>query len=347
VCIASGSTTSFFDNAENGDANWTYAAPWDRNDGTASFSHAYYLQWRNTSTNGGYDSALGDVRWQFGPANSGLLVWYNNNFYSDNEVVYYVKKYPGFGAKGRMLVVDAHPEPYRDPYWVTAGYSNEAANLPHRSLMRDAPFSLDPSVSFHMSANYVVDTNTVFAGRPAVSTFSDSLGYYPGAEYVACSPDYLWYWIWCTRQWDASVVLPATRFYGINAPGYTASSVFCYYAERHNGDLWAYWCNSGIGYDGSAGNPGDVDGAYGWHVQILSQSPTQATLLVQNSMPEPMGAGAAVGFCFWVLVVRRRTVNARRIQAHCHLQEDLGGGSPARANQPAGDHTAAVFRSLC
>ena len=98
-----------------------------RNDGTQTFTHNYYLQWRNVNANGGYDSALGDSRWRFGPANTGLLVWYNNNFYTDNEIFNYLIDYPGFGPKGRMLVVDAHPEPYRDPYLVAYGYNNEAA----------------------------------------------------------------------------------------------------------------------------------------------------------------------------------------------------------------------------
>ncbi len=64
---------------------------------------------------GGYDSGLGDPRFRFGPTNTGLLVWYNNNFYSDNEIFNYLTDYPGFGPKGKMLVVDSHPEPYRYP----------------------------------------------------------------------------------------------------------------------------------------------------------------------------------------------------------------------------------------
>ena len=61
----------------------------NRNDGNEIFTHNYYLQFRNVTSSGGYDSALGDSRWRFGPANSGLLVWYNNNFYQDNEIVNY------------------------------------------------------------------------------------------------------------------------------------------------------------------------------------------------------------------------------------------------------------------
>ena len=179
VKVMAGADTLFADDAETGDANWTYAAPWQRVHGTQTFSQNYYLQWRNVSATGGYDSALGDPRWRFGPANTGLLVWYNNNFYTDNEISNYLTDFPGYGPKGRMLVVDAHPEPYRDPDWVAAGYNNEAANLPHRSPMRDAPFSMNDSVDFTVTPATGTYATTTFEGRPAVSAFHDALGLLP------------------------------------------------------------------------------------------------------------------------------------------------------------------------
>ena len=129
VTVAAGATTLFADDAESGDAKWTYAAPWQRSNGLQPFTHNFYLQWRNVSATGGYDSALGDSRWRYGPANTGLLVWYNNNYYSDNEVFNYLTDYFGFGPKGRMLVLDSHSDPYRDPELVAKGYANEGGNL--------------------------------------------------------------------------------------------------------------------------------------------------------------------------------------------------------------------------
>lgn len=285
---APGGLVLFSDNAESGDANWTYTAPWRRTDGYAYFTHNYYLQYRNTSANGGYDRALGDARWRFGPANTGLLVWYNNNRYTDNEVAYYLNDTPGFGPKGRMLVVDAHPEPYRDPYWVDFGYTNEGANVTSRSLMRDAPFSLWNSVAFTMQWSFVAASNQPFAGRPAVQVFDDSLGYYPGAEYVSRGPGYSPpRYIWLTKQWDASVVVPALAHYGINAPGYVGTNAFRFRATRTTGgQLSAYWYQYGLGYDGGSGNPGDYGAAYGVRVEILAQTPSNATVLVQG-VPEP------------------------------------------------------------
>jgi immune inhibitor A len=122
VKVVAGPTTLFADDAEGGDAKWTYAAPWQRSSGRQTFTHNFYLQWRNVSKTGGYDESLGDARWRFGPANTGLLVWYNNNFYNDNEIFNYLTDFPGYGPKGKMLVVDSHPEPYRYPDLVAQGY---------------------------------------------------------------------------------------------------------------------------------------------------------------------------------------------------------------------------------
>ncbi len=285
IAILDGSTPIFSDDAETDNSNWNYSAPWSRNDGVWRNSHNYYLQWRNTSATGGYDSCLGEARWRYGPANSGLLVWYNNNKYTDNEIFHYLTDSPGFGPKGRMLVVDAHPQPYRDPYWTGEGYENEGANVAHRSLMRDAPFSRNPCVDFTMPAGYVYDPATVFRGYPAAPRFSDFQTWYPGSEYVLRGPGYFPPpYLWLTRQWDASAVLPAAVDYGVRAPGYQGNQRFAFNGRRSGtGLLSVYSYPSGLGYNGSAGNPGDHGGHYGWNVEVLEQTDTVATVKIWNS----------------------------------------------------------------
>jgi immune inhibitor A len=270
----------FYDGAEAGDSNWTYEPNWQRSNGLQTFTHNFYLQWRNVSSTGGYDSALGDSRWRYGPANSGLVVWYNNNFYSDNEIFNYLTDWPAFGPKGMMLVVDSHPDPYRDPALVASGYNNEGGNLTSRMMMRDAPFSLNDTVDFTYNG-------VTYEGRPAVSAFHDSYTYYPGAEYVSRGPGYpsSTAYKWVTKQWDASVVLPAKDFYGIKAPGYTGDQQFRFFCSPYPGGLLScYYFPSGLGFDGSSGNPGDVMAQYGWHVQILSQTDKTATLKIWNAI---------------------------------------------------------------
>jgi immune inhibitor A len=241
VKVTAETTVLFEDDAEAGDAKWVYEAPGCAVTGPSRFTHNFYLQWRNVNENGGYDSALGESRWRFGPANTGLLVWYNNNFYTDNEIFHYLYDYPGFGPKGRMLVVDSHPEPYRDPDYVTS-YPNEGANIAHRGLMRDAPFTLQDTVPFTHTDPYRPGAKQhSYPGRPAVSEFHDSMGYYPGAESTRFAahtkrPG------WMTKQWDASVVVPSLEFYGIKAPGYTG--------EYRTFRLWLLDCITSGPYTG-------------------------------------------------------------------------------------------------
>jgi immune inhibitor A len=292
---AADGTVLFADGAESGDANWVYSGGWARNEGMQSFTHNYYLQWRNVNANGGYDSALGEKRWRFGPANTGLLVWYNNNFYSDNEVfVHAADRAFGFGPKGRMLVVDANPEPYRDPAMQRAGYDNEAGNVRSRGLMRDAPFTLRDSVGFTLRAPEVVDRAVYFAGRAAVSLFNDALGYYPGAEFAKRSPSQSAAWM--TRQWDASAVLPAQRPYGIKAPGYQANEVFRYdMVTLPDGRVASYGrLPDGLGYAGGTGNPGDANIQYGWRAELIAEAAdhTWATVRIHNVPPFRVSATA-------------------------------------------------------
>lgn len=281
IKVTSGVDTLFYDGAEAGPDNWEFADLFTINDGYKIFDQAYYLQWRNVGDNGGYDSGLGDPRFRYGPTNTGLLVWYNNGMYGDNEIMSYLTDYPSFGPKGQMLVVDAHGDPYRNPDLVAAGYPNEAANLVHRMLMRDAPFSLNDSVDFLYGGKK-------FTGRPLVDFFDDAFGYYPGAEFVDLGPYQSWAWL--TKQWDASAVIPATDYYTINAPGYNGMDPFrfgcsLYTSGPYAGYVGCYWYPSGIGYPGSTGNPSEFDAHYGWRVQVVDESVdgTTATVKIWNT----------------------------------------------------------------
>ena len=287
VAVRSNSGVIFSDNAEAGDAKWAYVAPWVRSNGTQSFTHNYYAQWRNTNANGGYDSSLGDSRWRYGPANTGLLMWYNNNFYSDNEIYNYLQDFPSFGPKGRMLVIDSNPDPYRDPNNL---FPNSIANLLSRSQMRDAPFTLQPTVGFTFTAANGIVTDTRFAGRPAVSTFNDARGYYPGLEYALRGPSPCANKYWFDKMWDASAVVPARTLYSTKATGaaYAGEGIRMRGAASPTGvcgSAWyGYWYPPFVDATNS-GNPGDVNGQYGWHVQVVQEAPdhTWATVRVWNT----------------------------------------------------------------
>jgi immune inhibitor A len=278
----------FVDNIEVGtsawdaetDTGWTHTAPWERSDGKMSFTHNFYLQWRNTDPESdNYDSALGEERWRFGPANSGLLVWYNNNFYKDNEIAHYLNDEFSFGPKGRMLVIDSHPDPYVNPYetpYAGGALGDEDVNLPTRGLMRDAPFSLLDTVDFTYTFPYQdYVTPTQYLGRPAMPNFHDSLGYYPGFD----GPWPAGYYN--TDDWDASATVPGKDSYSTKTPDRVdipaAGGVYYY-----RGAGW-YYANYSAPIAGGTGNPRDDNAQYGWHVEIMDQTDMTATVQVWNS----------------------------------------------------------------
>jgi immune inhibitor A len=280
IQILDGASVLFADDLESADLRWSLTAPWERSNGVRKFAQHYYLQWRNTSETGGFDRAVGDPEFRYGSVSGGLLVWYNNEFYSDNEVANHLYDVPSFGPKGRMLVVDAHPEPYRDPALVAKGYESEAANLTSRMAPRDAAFSLLDSPSFTYFDNF-------YEGRAAVSSFSDAKGYWAGAEHVSRGPGYdPPAWKWVTKQWDASVVTPSTKSYALLAPGYGPDDELRYRCSA-NPNVGTMSCtytgaNIGLGVTGGTGNPGDVDGHYGWNIAIVEQTAETALVRVWN-----------------------------------------------------------------
>jgi hypothetical protein len=298
VTVQAGAATLFADGAETGGTAWDYEAPWIVSDGSMPFTHNFYVQWRNTNANGGYDSALSAEGWRYSPANTGMVMWYNNNFYNTNDVfnvdsgLNVLNDYPSFGPKGRMLVIDAHPEPYRAPQIVAQGYNNEVANVFARSSMRDAPFTLQPTVNFTQTDSYSPYTSTVFTnqypGRPAASEFSDAFGYYPGGENVPGGPVGQTSPRWMTKQWDASVVIPSLQPYSVNAPGYVDGTRFrfdCEFGGVNNAQVLCYSYPAGLGYDGGNGNPSEVNGQYGWHVELIEEAADHswATVRIWNA----------------------------------------------------------------
>ena len=78
------------------------------------------------------------------------------------------------------------------------GYPNEASDLRTRLLMRDAPSSLlagqpytarpNPDMLASPQAGTWVKREVTYSASTPVSRFSDSQGYYPGAEEVSPWP---------------------------------------------------------------------------------------------------------------------------------------------------------------
>ena len=297
VVVRTPSQILLSDDAESGDANWTYTEGWTRLGKEAPYKQAYYLQWRNPTATGGFDAALGDG-YRFGPVPGGLLVWYYCERYTDNETTWYLFDPPSFGPKGMLLVVDAHPNPVRDPRTLAFGFENEGANLASRQQMRDATFSLYGAPDYSLSS-YYASLDMSLPGLPANPRFFDAWGYTAGIERTSRGPGYdPPRWEWISRQWDASVVLPSTQNYAPLAPGYPAGEGMRYNctANTTTGQLSCAELVKDRGFEkaGGGGNPGDVNGQYGWNVEILEQTETQATVRIWNDRNVPLPPRLAI-----------------------------------------------------
>ena len=128
--VTADGATAWSDDVESGDNGWTKVVAtqngtkgqgWIRTSGTLEFEQYYLAEWRNLS---GFDHGLRyayATRWlgpdgartvDFTPYNvPGMVLWYRDAAYSLNDEANHLGDPPSIGAKGTVLVVDAHPEP--------------------------------------------------------------------------------------------------------------------------------------------------------------------------------------------------------------------------------------------
>jgi immune inhibitor A len=231
--VTNDGATVWSDDVENGDDGWTAVTGtqagtkgggWKRTSGTLEFEQYYLAEWRNFS---GFDRGLRYAyaqRWagpdgasrtmDFTPYNApGMLLWYRDSAYSNNDIADHLTEAPSIGSKGTVLLVDAHPDP--DHYRGAAAAANPSLidALPGRQQANDAAFgpvgrypfqacfktNPDPAKYYEVACNR-------FGSRGAVRRFTDAIGWYPGYEYRpdlnAASPLLF-------RDVDASVVVPS------------------------------------------------------------------------------------------------------------------------------------------
>jgi immune inhibitor A len=261
VTISDGEEVLFFDDVE-ADGNWV-AEEWVRSDGYIAQPHYYLAEWRNAC---GFDAGL--VSGRYNIQDFGMLLWYRNLKYTSNEPFDHLPEGPAFGPKGACMLLDAHFEPWRSS---TSEYVNEAGNLSGRVQMRDAAFGLRDTQPFQIGERWRLgNANEEFGSRPAVSAFHDSLGYYPGLEYVQRGPgDERIQWF--SQDWDASVVVPATGHYGIAPPEYPEGEPLRFGGEPYpDGRSAWWWYPTGVGFGGTTGNPGEH--CYGVHIEVVEEA---------------------------------------------------------------------------
>jgi immune inhibitor A len=202
----------FYDDAESGDV-WTHMSeglnktkPWRIYSGTSLAEQSYLVEWRNsgegTGFNGvdekqafdtaGFDIGLNRMYWydefdalgniahvdRFSEHTPGMVIWRTDGRYNNNSGSSFLFDGPSWGNKGRVLMVDAHPDPF-----VVMDESRGSRLVTERRSSFDGSFGLSDRPPMELSSNLdrtPTDTLATIPGAAAQPIFRDRIGDNPG-----------------------------------------------------------------------------------------------------------------------------------------------------------------------
>jgi immune inhibitor A len=271
--VSGGGVETPVDDVESGANGWTATGGtwgatggpgWRTASGTIVQAHYYLAEWRNF--NGfdeglkyAYDTTYARDAWKVEKVKynaPGMLVWYRDTTYGGvNDLTANSTALPSYGSKGGLLIVDSHFDPLRRSGTAATKDPTTLKNISSRPQSSNAAFSLNPTYPFQECLEAEGEPYsqycTSFLAQPAVPTFTDAKGWYPGFELRGSSL--------FARDVDASVVLPSAG----NAP-YTTRIV------NPSGNLipGLFGFNLGFTILGT-GNPGDAGVAYGVTISVV------------------------------------------------------------------------------
>ncbi|MER7439864.1 immune inhibitor A domain-containing protein [Micromonospora avicenniae] len=270
--VTGGGATTWSDDVEGGANGWTATGGtfrdttgegWNIDSGTMVQAHYYLAEWRNfdgfdKGLKYAYDTVYSRDAWKVDRISynaPGMLVWYRDTALGDsNNVTAQISSLPSYGAKGGLLIVDSHFDPFRREGEAAVKDPSVTDNLPSRPQSSNAAFSLKPTYPFQecleAAGEPYSEYCTKFGAQPAVKGFTDAKGWYPGIE-VRGSNLY-------ARDNDASVVIPSKG----NVP-YTTRIV----NQDGTPATGLYGTDLGFTVLGT-GNPGDQDASYGVTITI-------------------------------------------------------------------------------
>lgn len=289
------------DDFEKFPEGWTNSDPgWYESPSTKTYTNYYLVEWRGKTK---YDSMTqtayvttysDDDEWRVErvPYNiPGALVYYRNTKYGSTYALRpNHNDPPSYGPKYQLLVVDMNPLQLRigaaKPY--TSVLNNRASSY-------DAALTLQPSQAFALSEVYSTPSNLIgpfnFPAKPAVTSFHDSMGYYPGFYYGApCKAGSV-----CYASRDASAVIPAADNYSIRITDYNGNPIPALYGA-----------SVGLVTPLGSGNPGDEGVQYGLHIALTGSTGDTGTIktwnaeydldggIVQTGMASPVRNGDTV-----------------------------------------------------
>ncbi|HSH05854.1 MAG TPA: M6 family metalloprotease domain-containing protein [Anaerolineae bacterium] len=303
ITMVDGGTVLYYNDMED-TSDWTNNG-WEVVPYNDLYSHYYMLEWRNSRgsiasmghTQNYYTLSHAGEGWltdKFSANVPGLLIWYRNNFYTNNQAVAGGREFdlPAFGPKGELLLVDANFEPitWSGGLWDPTGDDPDdpgigvpAPTFSNRRSAMDGAFGVDQTSAW-MIHDYANVNNPVmnFGTRAATPQFHDSLGYTSGWLYPEGN------FVYRINQ-DGSVVIPGmeytTRIRNLEATG-----------TMPGGDYTGFWGFTVGGRVLGTGNPGDGfipfgdDGGsqYGVHVSVEERAAdgTYGTVKIWNAMYE-------------------------------------------------------------
>ncbi|GAA4584594.1 immune inhibitor A [Planotetraspora phitsanulokensis] len=285
--LTNGAATVWSDDVEGGANGWTATTGTFTDTSGAGFvihsgqlqSAQYYLaEWRNLD---GFDKGLQyaydttyqrDGAWKVEKIKynaPGLLVWYRDASRTDNNVADSSFDLPSVGPKGELLLVDSHFEPLRRTGEAATIDTSALKNLPSRPQSSNAAFNFDGTYPFKECIEGAPFTQycTSYGKLPAVKTFTDAKGWYPGIE---VRDGNLFY-----RLRDASTVVPSKD----NQP-YTTRVV------NPDGSPATDYYGADIGSILGTGNPGDEGKQLGVQIKLVSPLPANLGVIVQVTPPK-------------------------------------------------------------
>ncbi len=313
--ITADGTTTWTDDVEGGLNGWTAQAGtftdtsgngWVQTPGTFDYEQYYLAEWRNFD---GYDNGLrtpyttdykvgAEWRVRRTPYNApGLLIWHRDASHSMNDVLNNLFDPPSIGAKGTVLLVDAHYEPERWTGLRAELNPSGLDNLGSRQQANDVAFGDVGRYAFSgclpaSTTNPYAIACQRFGERPAVRRFTDARPWYPGFEYRpdldADEPLFF-------RDADASTVVPSkgNAIYSTRIVDRNGRAVKSLYGTDLGG---GHVLGSGNPRDGRAaveGHPGTTaDLSLGVRIEFVESSRRNQRALV-TVRPGPRGASSA------------------------------------------------------
>ena len=283
-----GATNLYYNDLDD-PSDWTIDG-WEEVPFSALIPHYYMLEWRNNEGSIASDGldynyqtlAHAGTGWMVDRvpmSTPGMVVWYRNNLYPNNNIYAGDREYdgPAYGPKGELLLVDARYDviEWTGGIWDPVG-GHSAPVISNRRAASDGAFTLDttPAWNLHDYADVSLPVYD-FGSMPAVPAFHDSMRSVPG-----------WFLntLGSVSRVDraSSVVIPAQDIYTTRIRGLEADESHLDY----NGDLTDFWGYTVGGLPLGSGNPGDENVQYGFHAQVMDQAAdgSYGTVKIWNSM---------------------------------------------------------------